>query len=356
MKAAVLYGNRDIRYEDWPEPQIKPGMVKVRVMACGICGSDIPRVLNNGAHFYPIVLGHEFSGYITETAADVTSVAVGDHIAGVPLVPCMKCEDCKKGYYSQCKHYSFIGSREQGAYADYVVLPAENVVKVNPALLYEQVALFEPCTVALHGLKISNYKGGKTVAILGGGTIGLFAMQWARIYGAKTIIVFGRSKERLRLAHSLGADHVISTLDTDYIEQAKRYTNGVGFDYIYETAGNTETMKLSFEMAANKATVCFIGTPVENLTFTPKQWENLNRKEFILTGSWMSGSAPFPGEEWLETAHFFETGELKYRPEMLHAKYKLCDVQMAFRELENSMQIKGRILLFNEEISDLARR
>ena len=90
MKAAVLYGNQDIRYEEWPEPKISSGMVKVRVKACGICGSDIPRVLNNGAHFYPIVLGHEFSGYVAEVAPDVTNLKVGDHISGVPLLPCMK--------------------------------------------------------------------------------------------------------------------------------------------------------------------------------------------------------------------------------------------------------------------------
>ena len=72
MKAAVLYGNEDIRYVDWEEPQIRPGTVKIRVKACGICGSDIPRVLYHGAHYYPIILGHEFSGYIVEKAEDVS--------------------------------------------------------------------------------------------------------------------------------------------------------------------------------------------------------------------------------------------------------------------------------------------
>lgn len=347
MKAAVLYGNEDIRYEEWTEPELRPGTVKVCVKACGICGSDVPRVLNNGAHYYPIVLGHEFSGLITEVAKDVTTVQVGDHVAGVPLLPCMKCPDCQKGNYSQCKHYSFIGSREQGAFADYVILPEKNVVKVDSSLSFEQVALFEPCTVALHGLKISNYQGGKMVAILGGGTIGLFALQWAKIYGAKEVVVFGRSKEHLRLASALGADHVISTLDSDYKEQAAELTGGAGFDYVYETAGSTFTMKLAFELAANQSDVCFIGTPTEDITFTPKLWENMNRKEFKLTGSWMSCTAPFPGNEWTETAHFFSSGQLKYIPEMFHAVYKLKDAQEAFAEFHNRANVKGRILLIN---------
>lgn len=348
MKAAVLYGDEDIRYEEWPEPAIRPGCVKVRVKACGICGSDIPRVLDHGAHFYPIILGHEFSGIVEEAAEDIVSVKIGDHVAGVPLVPCMQCEDCQKGNYSQCTHYSFIGSREQGAFAEYVVLPEQNVVKVNPSLSFGQIALFEPCTVALHGLKISGYEGGKQVAILGGGTIGIFALQWANIFGAANVVVFGRNKERLKLSGELGADHLISTLDSDFMERAKEVTGGKGFDYIFETAGNTETMKLAFELAANKAHICFIGTPTKDITFTPKQWENMNRKEFILTGSWMSCSSPFPGSEWKETAHFFANGQLKYMPEMFHAIYALKDVKTAFQEFRNQGNVKGRILLVND--------
>lgn len=347
MKAAVLYGDEDIRYEEWPEPAIRPGCVKVRIKACGICGSDIPRVLEHGAHFYPIVLGHEFSGIVEEVAENIASVKIGDHVAGVPLVPCLQCEDCQRGNYSQCKHYSFIGSREQGAFAEYVVLPEQNVVKVDPSLSFEQIALFEPCTVALHGLKISGYEGGKQVAVLGGGTIGVFALQWARIFGAANVVVFGRNKDRLKLSEKLGANHLISTLDPDFMEQAKEVTRGKGFDYIFETAGNTETMKLAFELSANKAHICFIGTPTKDITFTPKQWENMNRKEFILTGSWMSCSSPFPGSEWTETAHFFANGQLKYMPEMFHAKYNLKDVKTAFQEFRNRGNVKGRILLVN---------
>ena len=182
MKAAVVVANEDVQYLEIPEPEVKPGYVKIKVRYSGICGSDIPRVLHNGVHFYPIVLGHEFSGDVVEIGEGVTKVKVGDRVSGAPLVPCMKCEDCQKGNYSLCKHYSFIGSREQGSNADYVVVPEQNAVPFDASVPYEQGAMFEPSTVALHGLLQNDYQGGECVAILGGGTIGMFTMQWAKIF------------------------------------------------------------------------------------------------------------------------------------------------------------------------------
>lgn len=347
MKALVLYGDYDLRYEDYPEPELRPGHVKLRVHACGICGSDIPRITAGGAHYYPIVLGHEFAGVVTEVADDVTGIAVGDHAAAAPLIPCMKCRDCLQGHYSQCKHYTFIGSRIQGGYADYVVLPAQNTVVIDPAIPFEQGALFEPSTVALHGLRTAGYEGGKTVAVLGGGTIGLFTLQWARILGAKRVVVFGRDKNHLRVAERLGADAVVSTLDEDYMAQAMALTDGVGYDYVFETAGSTATMQLAFELAANHASVCMIGTPTKDLTFTPRLWEQLNRKEFRLTGSWMSGSAPYPGEEWTLTAHCFANGQLKFDPGIFHRQIPLSRPDELIPVLRDRSRIQGRILLTN---------
>lgn len=105
MKAAVLHANDDLRVEEIPDTRVNEGEVLVKVKATGICGSDIPRVLNNGAHNYPIVLGHEFSGEVVEIGSNVKSIKIGDRVAGAPLLPCFKCEDCQKGNYSQCKFY-----------------------------------------------------------------------------------------------------------------------------------------------------------------------------------------------------------------------------------------------------------
>ena len=347
MKAAVLYGNYDLRYEEYPEPEIKPGYVKIKVCACGICGSDMPRICNNGAHFYPIVLGHEFSGYIAEVGEGVTNLKPGDHVAAVPLIPCLNCDDCAEGHYSLCKNYSFIGSREQGGYADYVVLPALNAVKIDPSSPYEVGALFEPSTVTIHGVRQAGDVKGKTVAVLGSGTIGIFTSQWARILGASKVVVFGIDESQLQLALRTGADAVCDTKDASFIDQAKQLTDGKGFDFVFECAGALPTIKYALALVRNHGTVCMIGTPKNDVVLSPREWENINRKECFITGSWMSGCAPFPGEEWTMTSDRFADGSLIFDPEMLYKKIPLSEPEKLTDIFKNKEMISGRIVFIN---------
>ncbi len=348
MKAGVVHAREDIRYEDIEKPVPKKGQVLIKVKYTGICGSDVPRVNGDACHFFPNVLGHEFSGTVEELGEGVTSLRPGDRVAGVPLVPCMKCEDCQKGNYSLCRHYSFIGSREFGSFAEYVVVPEANAVKFSQDVSFEQGAFFEPATVALHGLERLQYTGGKTVAVLGGGTIGMFVMQWAKIFGAKEAVVFDIAPERLELGKRLGATAGIDSREKDFMEKAMALTGGKGFDYVYETAGNTITMKMAFALAANKAGVCFVGTPTRELSFTVDEWENMNRKEFNLTGSWMSYSAPFPGHEWELTSHYFQTGALKFDESFIFRKIPLSQIAEAFGLYKTPGAVKGKILIDSE--------
>ena len=348
MKAGVVHAKNDIRYEEIEKPVPKDDEVLIKVKYTGICGSDIPRVNGDACHFYPNVLGHEFSGTVEQAGKDVKKLKAGDKVAGVPLLPCMKCEDCQKGNYSLCKHYTFVGSSKFGSFAEYVVVPEKNAVKFADEVSFEQGAFFEPATVALHGLQRLDYKGGKRVAILGGGTIGMFVMQWAKIFGAKELVVFDIADERLALGMRLGATAGINTLNEDYMKQAMALTDEKGFDYVFETAGNTITMKMAFELAANKAQVCFVGTPTKELTFTVKEWENINRKEFTLTGSWMSYSAPFPGQEWDNVAHYFKTGDLKFDDSFIFKKIPLSHIAGAFEMYKTPGMVKGKILIDSE--------
>ena len=194
-----------------------------------------------------------------------------------------------------------------------------------------------------------DYKGGKTVAILGGGTIGLLVMQWAKIFGAKKVVVFDIADERLELGMKLGATGGINTLEPDFMEKAKAMTDGKGFDYVYETAGNTITMKMAFKLAANKAQVCFVGTPTRELSFTVEEWECMNRKEFTMTGSWMSYSAPFPGHEWELTAHYFATGDLKFDESFIYKKIPLSQIADAFEMYKTPGAVKGKLLIDSEK-------
>lgn len=346
MKAAVCYGNGLVKYEEVPTPIPQENEVKIRVKACGICGSDIPRALKQSARYYPIILGHEFSGIVEEIGARVTHVQVGDRVCGIPLIPCGYCNACRRGNFSLCKQYSFIGSRQQGAMAEYVVVPATNVYKFTANISFEQGALFEPATVALHAFYQNQYKTGGTVAILGGGTIGLFALQWAKILGCKKVVVFGRDKNHLKLAEELGADATISTCELDFKQQALAHTDGYGFDYLFEAAGSIQTIKHCFEFAALKAHICFVGTPNQELLFTIQEWEQMNRKELYITGSWMSYSAPFPGKEWEKTQQCFNNGELKFSEKMFFQKIQLENAQTAFNLFaDETKKVKGRVLL-----------
>ena len=348
MKAVVCYGEGVVRYEDVNEPAVSDGEVKINVKACGICGSDIPRAMARGAHSYPIILGHEFSGVVTEVGAGVSSVRVGQHVTAAPLLPCHECEDCRRGDYSLCKHYSFVGSRQQGADAEYVVVPEANVVKISSSIPFEQGALFEPSAVALHAVRLNGYQPGGYVAVLGGGTIGVLVLQWARILGAEKVVVFGRDKKHLELSKRLGADSVISTTDEGFMETALAETDGHGYDYVFETAGSTVTMKYAFRLAANKSHICFVGTPTSELSFTVKEWEQMNRKEFLLTGSWMSYSSPFPGDEWTETEKHFADGSLRFDEDIFYAKLPMSRAQEAFDLFRDRGKVKGRVLLIND--------
>jgi L-iditol 2-dehydrogenase len=344
MMAAVLHGKDDLRIEEIPAPEPSDGEVLVKIEAAGICGSDLPRVLGDAAHFYPIVLGHEFSGVVTSVGRGVEDVHAGDRVAGIPLLPCHACRDCQMGRHAQCSRYSFIGSRAQGSFAEYVKLPARNALKLPDGMSFEEGALVEPATVALHALRRIGYTGGEDVAVLGGGNIGLLALQWATLFGARTVTVLDIDEDRLLTALRLGADHVVNTATVADVQSVcLEITAGRGFGVILETAGVTATMLQSFELAGRHARICFVGTPVKDLTFGHKLFEWMNRKEFLLTGSWMSYSAPFPGEEWENAIHFFASGRLR-GSEVVFRRFPLMQARQAFDLYKIPGAVKGKIL------------
>lgn len=135
MKALVVTDKHKMDLQDITKPTIQPGKVLIKVAYCGICGSDLPRYFEGGVHAFPQVLGHEFSGTVEEIGEGATSVTVGEKVAVAPLVPCGTCENCQKGEPAMCTNYSFIGSREQGAMAEYVVVPEKIVSKFQQIFL-----------------------------------------------------------------------------------------------------------------------------------------------------------------------------------------------------------------------------
>jgi L-iditol 2-dehydrogenase len=347
MSAAVLYGQNDIRWEKVELPEPGDSEIVVKVRATGICGSDLPRVLGKAAHHYPIILGHEFAGIVETTGKSVTRVKPGDRVAGAPLLPCHACKECSSGLFAQCRSYSFIGSRTNGSWAEYVVLPERNAIPVPEGISLEEAALFEPSAVALHALQLAGFGGGANVAVLGGGNIGLLVLQWARILGAGSVTVFDLEEERLARARSLGADNTVLSLAGESFKESLTLTGGRGFDFVLETAGSTVTINACFELAAPRGSVCFVGTPTRDLLIPFQRFEKLNRKELRMTGSWMSYSDPFPGTEWKMTAREAAAGRLNLRG-IVHHKLPLSRIAEAFEAYRDG-EVKGKILLLPQE-------
>lgn len=344
MKALVLHGKDDIRYEEIEKPIIKEDEVLVKVKSTGICGSDIPRVLGSAAHYYPIVLGHEFAGEVTGIGKNVSNIKIGDKVSGAPLVPCLKCIDCIKGNYSQCKNYSFIGSRQLGSWAEYVKLPAINAVKLPDNMTFSQGVFMEPLTVALHALFVMKFLGGTDVAIIGVGTIGLLALQCVKRLGAKRIFAFDIDPVKLELAKEYGADICINTKDPNYRDIVTEKTNGMGIEQIIETAGVQATEILSMEIASNKGNIIYVGTPVQPLTLQPKEFEYLNRKELTIRGSWMSYSAPYPGKEWELAVEYLSKNKVNVE-KLIYKVYKMNEINQAIEDIKVAQKVNGKIIL-----------
>lgn len=346
MKAGVLSATNQIDCVEIEAPEPKRGEVRVRVACTGICGSDIPRVLEGRVHGFPLVPGHEFSGRIDLVGEGVSEVLIGQRVVGVPLVPCMsdECPDCSKGHYSLCKNYSFIGSRVFGSMAEYVCLPESNVIPINDNITYLEGALFEPATVAVHGIELAKVKPGKSAIVLGCGTIGILLAQALSHYGVDNVVVAIHHSSKDAAVRSVGFTKVVATENEDWRDRARLMAGVSDFDYVFDVAGSPVTIVDSMSVAANRGTVCFVGTPKQAVVFTPTQWEQINRRELTVIGSWMSYSAPWPGEEWNIVRHLFSTGALKITEEVIDRVYPLSEIKLAFRRYEEG-DVRGKLVI-----------
>lgn len=348
MISAVLEATRQINLLEEPVPQPGPEQVLVRVAYTGVCGSDVPRFLQGAVHRFPQVLGHEFSGTVAAIGEGVNPELLGKLVAGIPLVPCMECPDCEAGNFSLCKHYSFIGSRQPGSMASHVMVPASNVFPVDPEVKPLDAAFFEPATVALHAIELVAPRPGASAIVLGGGTIGILLAQALKGYGIDRVVVTKSREETFGPARAAGITSLVATNQENWQQRAFELGDcqqAKGFDYVFDTAGTPQTILDAFEMAANKAAVMFVGTPKQEVSFSVREWENINRKELLVSGSWMSYSAPWPGVEWEKASRFFAQGILRVVPEMIDTIYPLDRTQEALERFAQPHGICGKIVI-----------
>lgn len=194
MKAAVMHNTREIKIETLPVPDINHDEVLIKVMAVGICGSDLHYYTNGRIGNYvvekPFILGHECAGEIAAVGSSVDQFKVGDRVAVEPGVTCGRCEACKEGRYNLCPDVQFLATPPvDGAFVQYIKMRQDFVFLIPDSLSYEEAALIEPFSVGIHAAARTKLQPGSTIAIMGMGPVGLMAVAAAKAFGAGTIIV-----------------------------------------------------------------------------------------------------------------------------------------------------------------------
>lgn len=329
MNAAVLESMGEVVYRPVTRSPVGPGQVLVRVKAAGICGSDIGKAFGGQAHHYPVILGHEFSGEIAEIGPNVRDVQCGERVVGIPLLPCMKCCRCLRGDFYWCKTYGFVGARNDGAFAEYIVLPVDNVLSLPDALNWDQGALIEPATVAVHSAERGRVRPGHRVAIFGGGAVGLLITTWLRMTGIDQVIVLDVVEEKLKMATKLGASSTVSVLELDPLDTILEMTDGEGPDVTFETSGSPRALEQAIRASRAGGSIVQVGFMSRDLAVKATSFDLIARKELHLIGSSMSYSAPFPGYEWFVTLSKAADGAFP-PPELITHRFPLSRAREAF--------------------------
>lgn len=332
MKALVLEEKQGFSIKEVEKPSIANQQVLVKVAYCGICGSDLPRYFNGKVHNFPIILGHEFSGYVEEVGDKVHSLKKGDRVAIAPLIPCGNCDYCMQGSPALCNKYSFVGSRQNGAMAEYVAVPAENLLRLPEEVSTKEAALLEPLTVAIHGIERVTVKAGAEVVVFGAGTIGIMTLLALKARGVGNITVIDINAEKLEMASKLGANATVNSSEIDLNEHFSKFTRP---EVVFETAGVWQTQVQSVEIVEKLGKVVYIGTASNDVTFPAKSFERILRGELEITGSWMSYSAPFPGYEWKAALNYIQAGVIDVKP-LINEVYRLDQKELPFNKMSDA--------------------
>jgi len=335
MRAAVLHQPGDIRVENVPRPELKPGHALVRVTACGVCGSDIPRMLSKGAHKLPVICGHEFSGRIESIGDGLEQWREGELVAIPPLIPCFRCTQCLLGQPSRCEDYDYFGSRRDGAYTEYVSVPASNLLRVPEGSDPTAVALADPAAIALHAIRKTNLSLGQRIAVVGCGPIGLFAIQWARLIGATEILAVDVNDRKIEMAREAGA--------TRGATDSKSALGYGSFDVVVEAAGNATAINTAIQLVASGGNVVFIGIPTVDVPLGLKSFEYFLRQEITLHGCWNSFLAPFPGEEWRLALEHLANNELRWKFMITH-DLDIAELPKMFEKLRTREEFTAKII------------
>lgn len=338
MKALNLYGINDLRYDDVPRPVPEAGEVLLKVRACGICGSDIPRVFSKGTYHFPTIIGHEFSGEIVEAEDEAL---VGRGAVVFPLLPCGECEACQSGHYAQCAHYDYYGSRRDGAMAEYLAVKRENLVLMPEGVSYEAAAMSEPAAVALHAFRKAEVGIGDTLAIFGVGPIALIMAGWARDAGVKTILI-ARSEAKVEFAQRLGFMETINSRATDVQEYIRRHTGGLGAAAAIEGTGISGGLESCVACTRNFGRVVTLANPLGDMHLSQSVYWQILRHEIELVGTWNSSFSKAEND-WEVVLAGMRDKVIDVEPLITH-RFRLRDYREAFRIMHEKTEMYCKVM------------
>lgn len=272
MQAAYLEEPGKIVVRRIPVPSIEKNEVLVKVARCGVCMTDVHMYKGNFSVKTPVILGHEFSGTIERVGSNVTNYAnlsgqipikIGDRISAIPLISCDFCPACLKGKGNLCERAQSIGGAGEivnnGAFAQYVKLPARVLYKLVDSMSYTTGAFIEVTACCIHGIDLSRIRQGDSVLLIGAGTVGLLLLELVKLQGPSQIVVSEGISERRKLAKARGADFVIDPMQTDPVNEVRKITSGRGADVVIEAVGSSQTTEQAIQMAKKGGIINIFG-------------------------------------------------------------------------------------------------
>jgi L-iditol 2-dehydrogenase len=349
MTAAVLHAPGDLRVERVPVPQPGEGQALIRVGACGVCGSDVPRVMTKGTYSFPLIPGHEFAGTLAALGPGVRGWREGDRVTVFPLIPCRRCRMCEGGFYEMCMSYDYLGSRSHGAFAQYVVAPAWNLLKVPDEVSLEAAAMTEPAAVARHALKRSDIIEESSVAIFGAGPIGIMLAQWAAVSEASPVFLIDVRADRVRAARLATSATCLDATQTDVIAEILQRTGGAGVDLVIEAAGVPATVAQCLQAVISNGDIVLLGNPSRDVTLSMADLSQILRKQLDIHGTWNSTYRNDPDipDDWTEALRAMACGDLSLEPLITH-HYRIGQANEAFAMMTGGQEFYTKVMFIFE--------
>ncbi len=335
MKSAQFEKPHQLKVIDKPIRRPDEGEILVNVEGCGVCGTDLHIVEGTSRSTPPVVLGHEYFGFIEEMGRGVEGLKKGQRVAIDPNISCGTCFYCRRGLVHLCANLKALGVDIDGGMAQYCTLPQHQAYALPTDLSPEVFVFVEPLSCAIHGADRANIQLGDTVVIVGGGTVGLLMLQLVKNAGAARVIVVEPLEYKRDIAEKVGADLCIDPSNQD-VKAAILDLTGVGADIVIECVGKVQTVELSLQLVRRGGTVEFFGVCPFDAT-VPIRPNEVYFKELTIIGSYLNPHTFARSIELLRSKKVSVDS-------FLMKKFPLEGVHDALRELRDGTTIKSVIL------------